>query len=114
MKTVHLEPGSRDGPRAVSTEIDRLLAEGNRVSVTIAVEHERLSPREVSERLGFSRQHVQRLIAAGALAGEQLPGSRYWKVPLESVAAFELRRDAARKRFADFSRGLDEAGAPLE
>jgi excisionase family DNA binding protein len=114
MKTMHLGPDSPNGSEGAATEIDRLLAEGKRVSVTITEEHEQLSPREASERLGFSRQHVQRLIAAGELAPEQMPGLRYWKVPLDSLTAFEQRRDRARRRFADLSRELGELGAPLE
>lgn len=34
-----------------------------------------LSPRQAAERLGFSPQHVRRLVAAGELEAEHLPNS---------------------------------------
>lgn len=98
----------------VAEEIDRLLAEGKSVAVTVVEEGERLSPQQVAARLGFSRQHVVRLINAGEIEAEKLPGSSYWQIPLAAVLAFEERRVAARRRSDEFSRSLDELGAPLE
>src|ERR1035438_4144276 len=92
---VRLDPEGRDRAVLVSEEIERLLREGKRITVTVAEEHEFLSPRQVADRLGFSRQHVVRLIAAGELAAEKLPGSSYWRVPIGSVLEFEERREAA-------------------
>lgn len=77
-------------------------------------EDEVLSPAEASRRLGFSRQHVMRLVSAGELDGERLPGSSYWKIPLASILAFEERREAAHERADAFSRELDQLGVPLE
>jgi excisionase family DNA binding protein len=114
MKTVHLDPDGRGRAAEVSAEIDRLLGEGKRVAVTVAEEQELLSPQEAADRLGFSRQHVVRLIQAGELAADKLPGSSYWQIPLGSVLAFEERREAARRRSDELSRSLDELGAPLE
>jgi excisionase family DNA binding protein len=114
MKTVHLDPEARDEAAVVSAEIDRLLNEGKRIAVTVAEEQELLSPQEVADRLGFSRQHVVRLIHAGELPAEKLPGSSYWQIPLGSVLAFEERREAARQRSDELTRSLDELGAPLE
>jgi excisionase family DNA binding protein len=114
MKTVHLKPGGRERAALVAEEIDRLLNEGVAVAVTIAEERELLSPQLTANRLGFSRQHVLRLIAAGQLDAERLAGSRYWKIPLSSVLAFEDRRADAANRSDEFSRSLDELGAPLE
>jgi excisionase family DNA binding protein len=82
--------------------------------VTVAEEQESLSPREAADRLGFSRQHVVRLIQAGELAADKLPGSSYWQIPLSGVLAFEERREAARRRSDELSRSLDALGAPLE
>jgi excisionase family DNA binding protein len=114
VKTVHLDPGGREPIASVAEEVDRLLAEGKSVTVTVAEESERLSPQQVAARLGFSRQHVVRLINAGELVAEKLPGSSYWQIPLEAVAGFEERRAAARRRSDELSRSLDELGAPLE
>lgn len=114
MKTVHLDPDAREPMAAVAEEVDRLLSAGKRVSVTVAEDQERLSPQQAAGRLGFSRQHVVRLIAAGELEAEKMPGSSYWQIPLSSIIDFEQRREQARERSDDFSRSLDELGAPLE
>jgi excisionase family DNA binding protein len=114
MKTMHLDPDTRDQAARVSEEIDRLLSEGKRVAVTVAEEHELLSPQQAAGRLGFSRQHVVRLIGAGELRAEKLPGSSYWRIPLGSLLSFEERRARAREFSDVFSRELDRLGAPLE
>lgn len=92
----------------------RLLGEGKRVAVTVAEEQELPSPQGAADRLGFSRQHVVRLIHAGNLAADKLAGSSYWQIPFGSVLAFEERREAARRRADEFSRSVDELGTPLE
>jgi excisionase family DNA binding protein len=114
MKIVHLDPAARDQASQVTEEIDRLLAEGKRVAVTVAEEQELLSPHQAADRLGFSRQHVVRLIGYGELEARKLPGSSYWKIPLTSVLAFEERRDHGRELAAEWSRDLDAMGAPPE
>ena len=114
MKTLHLDPTAGDQAALVTEEVDRLLAEGKRVAVTVAEEQELLSPQQVAERLGFSRQHVMRLIEYGELEAQQLPGSSYWKIPLASVIACEERRDRGRDLAAEWSRDLDAMGAPPE
>lgn len=111
---MHLHPDDRDRAVAVSEEIERLLSAGKRIAVTVAEEQELLSPQEAADRLGFSRQHVVRLIHAGELAADKLPGSSYWQIPVGSVLAFEERREAARRRSDELARSLDELGAPLE
>lgn len=114
MKTLHLDPAARDQAALVTEEIDRLLNEGKRIAVTVAEEEEFLSPQQTADRLGFSRQHVVRLIGYGELPAEKLPGSNYWKIPLASVLAFEERRNRARELTAEWSRDLDAMSAPLE
>ncbi|MGH2902117.1 MAG: helix-turn-helix domain-containing protein [Solirubrobacteraceae bacterium] len=109
-----MDPAASDQTALVTEEIERLLGEGKRLAVTVAEERELLSPREVSERLRFSRQHVMRLIERGEIPAEKLEGSSYWKVPLASVLAFEERRDRARELTAQWSRDLDAMGAPAE
>ena len=114
MKTLHLDPAARDQAALVAEEIDRLLGEGKRIAVTVAEEKEFLSPQQAADRLGFSRQHVVRLIGYGELPAEKLPGSSYWKIPLASVLAFEERRAESDRMTAEWSRDLDAMGAPLE
>lgn len=114
MKTVHLDPAERDRASLVIEEIDRLPGEGKHIAVTVAEEQELLSPQHAADRLGFSRQHVVRLINAGELEAQKLPGSSYWQIPLGTVLAFEERREHARERSDAFSRSLDALGAPLE
>lgn len=114
MKILHLDPNGRERVSLVVEEIERLLGEGKRIVVTVAEAHELLSPQRAADRLGFSRQHVVRLIGAGELEARKLPGSSYWRIPLPSVLAFEERRERAGERAGAFSRSLDEQGAPLE
>jgi excisionase family DNA binding protein len=110
MKTLHLDPTAAGQTALVTEEIDRLLSEGKRLAVTLAEEQEFLSPQQVADRLGFSRQHAVRLIGYGDLPAEKLPGSSYWKIPLASVLAFEEERDHARELTAQWSRDLDAMG----
>lgn len=91
-----------------------MLAEGKRLAITVAEEDELLSPQQVASRLGFSRQHVVRLIGYGKLQAQKLSGSEYWKIPLSSVLAFEEHREHHREITAKWSRDLDAIGAPLE
>lgn len=113
MKTLHLDPTTGAQAALMTEEVDRLLREGKRVVVTVAEEQDLLSPQQAAERLGFSRQHVMRLIDYGQLEAQQLPGSSYW-IPLASVIACEERRDRGRDLAAEWSRDLDAIGAPPE
>jgi excisionase family DNA binding protein len=115
MKTLHLDPtAAADQTALVTEEIDRLLGQGKRIAVTVAEEKEFLSPQQVADRLGFSRQHVVRLIGYGDLPAEKLEGSSYWKIPLASVLAFEEQRAEGDRIAAEWSRDLDAMGAPTE
>lgn len=114
MKTLHLDPDARDQAALVAEEIERMLADGKRVAVTLAEEQELLSPQQAADRLGFSRQHVVRLIGYGDLQAEKLPGSSHWKIPLASVLAFEEQRERGRELADEWSRELDAMGAPPE
>jgi excisionase family DNA binding protein len=114
MKTVHLDPDARERASLVVDEIERLLGEGKHVAVTVAEEQELISPQQAADRLGFSRQHVVRLINAGELEARKLPGSSYWQIPLATVLAFEERGQRADAMADEFSRSLDAMGAPLE
>jgi len=114
MRTVHLDPDARERTSLVVEEIERLLGEGKHIAVTVAEEQELLSPQQAADRLGFSRQHVVRLINAGELEARKLPGSSYWQIPLAAVLAFEERSRKAGEMADEFSRSLDALGAPLE
>jgi excisionase family DNA binding protein len=114
MKTLHLDRSTRDRAALVTEEIDRMLGEGKHIAVTLAEELELLSPQQAADRLGFSRQHVVRLIGYGDLEGQHLPGSTHWKIPLASVLAFEERSAEHERLTAEWSRDLDELGAPAE
>jgi excisionase family DNA binding protein len=114
MRTLHLDPASRDQAALVTEEIDRMLVEGKHIAVTIAEERELLSPQQAAGRLGFSRQHVMRLIGYGDLQAQQIPGSTHWKIPLSSVLAFEAERERGDQIADDWSRELEALGAPAE
>jgi excisionase family DNA binding protein len=114
MKTLHVDPKAGEPMAPVAAEVERLLAEGKSVTVTVAEERELLSPQQVSARLGFSRQHVVRLINAGEIEAERMAGSSYWQIPLSAVLAFEERMAEADRLAGEWSRSLDELGAPLE
>lgn len=73
-----------------------------------------LSVGDVAARLGFSPQHVRRLVEADELEASQPPGAPSCMVAADAVADFEERRLAAERRADEFSRVLDDAGAPPE
>lgn len=77
-------------------------------------EQEWISPQQAAVRLGFSHEHVLGLVDAGSIEAERMPGSSYWQIPLSAVLAFEERRAEADRSVAEWSRSLDELGAPLE
>jgi excisionase family DNA binding protein len=117
MKTIHIDPAEGNAEQQILTikdAIEGLLDSDKAITVTVADEDSILSPQQVADRLGFSRQHVRRLIEAGELQAQQLPNSTHWKIPLRAVLAFEERRAAAEERADQYSRSLDELGAPAE
>ena len=75
-----------------------------------AEDNEMLSIRKAGDRLGFTVDHVKRLIRAGELTTSQPSGG----VPMQSILAFERRCCGAERRADEFSRALDRAGAPAE
>lgn len=114
--TLHVEREAEvtDLLERVHELVKRALSRGRDVTVTITDQDDVLSPQQAAVRLGFSRQHVNRLIEAGELRAEQLPHSRYWKIPLPSLLEFEERRERAREQADEHSRSLDKLGAPAE
>lgn len=80
--------------------------------VTVLATDIRLTPAEVGELLGLSRPFVARLLDAGEIPAEHLPGSRHRVVRLADVLEFQARRErrrAGRRRIAD---AVDAAGLP--
>lgn len=72
-------------------------------AVTVLVSDVRLTPAEVGELLGLSRPFVARLLGAGDIPSEHLPGSRHRVVRLADVLDFQARRErrrAGRRRVA--------------
>lgn len=108
------EKGAEQAVAEIAEAVDELIDAGKDVSVIVLDRDEPLSPQKAAELLGFSRQHARRLIDAGELEAVRLPRSSHWKVPARSLIAFEQRRQQANERADQFSRELDELGAPLE
>lgn len=108
------EQGAEQAVAEIAKAVHGLIDEGKDVSVIVLDRDELLSPQRAAELLGFSRQHVRRLIDAGELEAVQLPGSSHWKVPARSLIEFEERRMQANERADRLSRELDELGVPLE
>lgn len=85
-----------------------LLASANELSeghaVTVLPSDVCLSPAEVGELLGLSRPFVARLLDAGEMPSQRLPGSRHRVVRLADVLEFQARRErrrSGRHRIAD-------------
>ena len=95
-------------------DLQQMLDEGRDVRIMLVATGELLSPREAGEVLGFSRQHVRRLIDAGELEGTQLPGSEHWRITTASVETLLARRACAAAEADTHARELDALGAPLE
>lgn len=117
MKTIHIDPSQGNAERQISTikeAIEDLLDSDKTIAVMVADEDSMLSPQQAADRLGFSRQHVRRLIEVGELEAQQLPNSTHWKIPLRAVLAFEERRVGAETRADEHSRSLDKLSAPAE
>jgi len=71
-----------------------------------------LTPAEAGELLGLSRPFVSRLLDAGEIPSEQLPGSRHRRVRLSDVLAFQARRESRRAGRRAVAEAADAAGIP--
>lgn len=79
-------------------------------AVTVLASDVRLTPAEVGELLGLSRPFVARLLDAGDIPSEHLPGSRHRVVRLADVLDFQARRErrrTGRRRIADTVESAD-------
>ncbi len=84
------------------------LSEGH--AVTVLASTARLTPAEVGRLLGLSRPFVARLLDAGEIGSERLPGSRHRTVRLADVLEFQARRErrrAGRRRVAEAIESAD-------
>jgi excisionase family DNA binding protein len=78
--------------------------------VTVLATEVRLTPAEAGELLGLSRPFVARLLDAGDIPSEHLPGSKHRVVRLVDVLEFQARRErrrAGRRRIADAVQAAD-------
>lgn len=78
--------------------------------VTVLATEVRLSPAEAGELLGLSRPFVVRLLDAGEIPSEHLPGSKHRVVRLVDVLKFQAlreRRREGRRRIADAIHSAD-------
>ena len=98
MRTVHVEPDGREAITDILGEIERLLAEGRTVSVSVGPAGEWLAPGAVAERLGCTRQQVEWLIRTEELEAHLLGDGAGWQISLDSVVAWEARRESALRR----------------
>jgi hypothetical protein len=117
--TIHVDPETESDVHRLQELLDAVKARLKRgVSVDVIIvdsEPGALSPNQAAQLLGFSRQHVMRLISNGRLQARRMsPDSAYWEIPIESVVEFKQERDRRAAFSDDFSRSLTEAGAPLE
>ncbi|WP_322752779.1 helix-turn-helix domain-containing protein [Frankia sp. Cas3] len=88
----------------------RELAAGH--AVTMLPSEALLSPAEAGELLGLSRPFVSRLLDAGEIPFERLPGSRHRRVRLSDVLAFQQRRESRREGRRAIAEAADAAGIP--
>lgn len=106
-------PGGEEIPLSASL-VAVLLASAGQLSrghgVIVLATEVRLTPAEAGELLGLSRPFVARLLDAGEIASEYLPGSRHRVVRLADVLEFQARRErrrAGRRRIADAVEAAD-------
>jgi len=88
----------------------RELAAGH--AVTVLPSEAMLTPAEVAELLGLSRPFVSRLLDAGEIPSERLPGSRHRRVRLSDVLTFQARRESRRAGRRAVAEAADAAGVP--
>lgn len=96
-----------DSVRRALEEID---PSDGALSVSIVGEAETMSPQQAADFLGISRQHMTRLLDAGALPFTRKPGSTHRVIPSRAVVELAGRRDEARRRADGFAQRMNTAG----
>lgn len=81
-------------------------------AVTVLASNVRLTPAEVGELLGLSRPFVVRLLDAGEIPSEHLPGSRHRLVRLADVLDFQARRERRRTGRRRIAAAVESADLP--
>jgi excisionase family DNA binding protein len=81
-------------------------------AVTVLASEVRLTPADVGELLGLSRPFVVRLLDAGDIPSEFLPGSRHRLVRLADVLEFQARRERRRAGRRQIAEALESDGLP--
>lgn len=115
--TIHVDPEVEAGRiEQLLDLVKSRLSQGLSVDVIVVdSESGAVSPNQAAQLLGFSRQHVMRLITSGHLPARRMsPDSSYWEIPIEKIVEFKEERDRRASLADDLSRSLTEAGAPLE
>ena len=102
MRTLHVEPGQPEAVAAVHAELDRMLAEGRSVVVTLAEAGEWMTAADAAQRLGCTRQDLEWLIRVGEVEARLLGDPRCWQVSVSSVVDLEARRESAHRRVLAF------------
>jgi excisionase family DNA binding protein len=81
-------------------------------AVTVLASEVRLTPAEVGELLGLSRPFVARLLDAGDIPSQFLPGSRHRVVRLADVLEFQEQREHRRTGRRKLAEAIESAGLP--
>ena len=102
MKTLHVEPGQAETVAAVHAELDRMVAEGHSLVVTLAEVGTWLTATDAAQRLGCTRQELEWLIRVGEVEARLLGDPRCWRVSLTSILDLEARRERDRRRALAF------------
>lgn len=117
-KTLHFEmttPAEAEVvAETVRRELDDLIEVDGTLNVVLVKDSEAMSPKQVADFLGVSRQHVNRLLDAGRLPHSVIPGSGYKQVPVLAVREFAEERRRGKQLADEFSADLGRLGAPDE
>ena len=111
-KTLHFDSTTQredilDGVKRALEEMD---LEDGPVSVSIVGESETMSPQQAADFLGISRQHMTRLLDAGALPFTRKPGSTHRVISSRAVVEFAGRRAEGKRRADAFAERMNAAG----
>lgn len=73
-----------------------------------------LSANEAAELLGCSKNQVESLVARGVLEAQQRPGTIELMLSQQEVLRLLEAKEEAKSRGREFSKRLDQLGAPAE
>lgn len=111
-KTLHFD--STTQPEDILDGVKRALEEmdpgDGALSVSIVGDAEVMSPQQAADFLGMSRQHMTRLLDAGALPFTRKPGSTHRVISSRAVVEFAGRREEGKRRADTFAERMNAAG----